>query len=79
MPAGCFWKARRKCGKFRRMFTEAWKLPLRNWREITVPRIQANLTYEANPERKRIRVYDSIEVRMTLEDMFAKLQLAYEQ
>ena len=48
-----------------------------NWHEIQAPKINADLTYEANPEGKTIRVYDSIDVRMTLEDMFAKLQLAY--
>ena len=48
-----------------------------NWREITAPKIKDDLTYEENPVGKRIRVYDSIDVRMTLEDLFAKLYLAY--
>ena len=33
--------------------------------------------YEENPDGKLIRVYDSIDVRMTLEDLFSKLELAY--
>ena len=36
-----------------------------------------DLTYAPNPEGRLIRVYDSIDVRMTLEDLFAKLSLAY--
>ena len=48
-----------------------------NWHEIMAPRIKEDLTYEENLNGKKIRVYDSIDVRMTLEDFFAKLNLAY--
>ena len=41
------------------------------------PIIKEDLTYQANPNGKLIRVYDSIDVRMTLEDLYAKLSLAY--
>ena len=41
------------------------------------PILQEDLTYRVNPEGKLIRVYDSIDVRMTLEDLYAKLALAY--
>ena len=48
-----------------------------NWHEISAPVIKDDLTYEENPNGKKIRVYDSIDVRMTLEDLFAKLYLVY--
>ena len=48
-----------------------------NWHEMNAPKIKDDLTYEENPNGKRMRVYDSIDVRMTLEDLFAKLQLVY--
>ena len=41
------------------------------------PVIAEDLTYRPNPDGKMIRVYDSIDVRMTLEDLYAKLRLAY--
>ena len=48
-----------------------------NWHMERAPIIKEDLTYQANPDGKLIRVYDSIDVRMTLEDLFAKLALAY--
>ena len=48
-----------------------------NWHMEHAPVIRDDLTYEANPEGRLIRVYDSIDVRMTLEDLFSKLELAY--
>lgn len=48
-----------------------------NWHMDHAPILQEDLTYRANPEGKLIRVYDSIDVRMTLEDLYAKLALAY--
>ena len=41
------------------------------------PVLRDDLTYADNPEGKPIRVYDSVDVRMTLEDLFCKLELAY--
>lgn len=48
-----------------------------NWHVDHAPFIKEDLTYQANPNGKLIRVYDSIDVRMTLEDLYAKLSLAY--
>ncbi len=48
-----------------------------NWHMAAAPIINDDMTYTPNPEGKAIRVYDSIDVRMTLEDLFAKLALAY--
>lgn len=48
-----------------------------NWHVDHAPFIKDDLTYQANPNGKLIRVYDSIDVRMTLEDLYAKLSLAY--
>ena len=48
-----------------------------NWHMEHAPIIREDLTYQANPDGKPIRVYDSIDVRMTLEDLYAKLALAY--
>ena len=50
-----------------------------NWRMEHAPILKEDLTYQMNPGGKMIRVYDSIDVRMTLEDLFAKLALAYEK
>ena len=48
-----------------------------NWHMEHAPIIKEDLTYQENPNGKLIRVYDSIDVRMTLEDLYAKLALAY--
>ena len=48
-----------------------------NWHMEPAPILSADLTYEANSAGKPIRVYDSIDVRMTLEDLFCKLELAF--
>ena len=48
-----------------------------NWHMTPAPVINDDMTYSHNPKGKVIRVYDSIDVRMTLEDLFAKLALAY--
>lgn len=50
-----------------------------NWHEITAPHINEDLTYSENPLGKSIRVYDSVDVRMVMEDLFAKLRLAYDK
>ena len=41
------------------------------------PKIQPDMTYKDNPEGKWIRVYDAIDTRLTIEDLFAKLRLCY--
>lgn len=41
------------------------------------PYINDDCTYTADPDGKLIRVYDSVDARMLLEDFFAKLQLCY--
>ena len=48
-----------------------------NWHMRPAPLLREDLMYEENPDGKLIRVYDSIDVRMTLEDLFSKLELAY--
>ena len=48
-----------------------------NWHMEPAPILSTDLTYEANSAGKPIRVYDSIDVRMTLEDLFCKLELAF--
>ena len=48
-----------------------------NWHMAPAPIINPDLTYQENPGGKPIRVYDSIDVRMTLEDLYSKLALAY--
>lgn len=50
-----------------------------NWHMEHAPLIKEDLTYAENPNGKMIRVYDSIDVRFTLEDFFSKLELAYKQ
>lgn len=50
-----------------------------NWHMEHAPVIKEDLTYGENPNGKLIRVYDSIDVRFTLEDLFSKLELAYKQ
>ncbi len=47
------------------------------WHEQTAPCILPDLRYADDPQGKKIRVYDSVDVRMTMEDLFAKLSLAY--
>ena len=41
--------------------------------------VKADLTYEENPHGKMIRVYTQLNVRLALEDLFAKLRLVYGQ
>ena len=48
-----------------------------NWRMERAPRLKEDLTYGPNPQGKLLRVYGSIDVRLTLEDFYAKLSLAY--
>lgn len=48
-----------------------------NWTERPAPIINADLTYGKNPAGRPIRVYSEIDVRLTLEDFFSKMQLVY--
>jgi hypothetical protein len=48
-----------------------------NWRMERAPQLKEDLTYGPNPQGKLLRVYGSIDVRLTLEDFYAKLSLAY--
>ena len=48
-----------------------------NFRAERAPYIRDDMTYAPNPGGKEIRVYDYVDVRMLLEDFFAKLALAY--
>ena len=47
-----------------------------NFHTETAPLIADDLRYLPNPGGKEIRVYDYVDVRMILEDMYAKLKLA---
>lgn len=52
--------------------------PLRGgWITRPAPRINASLGYTDDPAGKPIRVYTRIDTRLTLEDFYAKLALAY--
>ena len=46
-----------------------------NFHAETAPRIADDMRYLPNPGGKEIRVYDSVDVRFILEDMYAKLRL----
>ena len=48
-----------------------------NWHMEPAPVLLENLAYGKNPDGKPIRVYESVDVRMVLEDLFCKLELAY--
>ena len=41
------------------------------------PFIRDDMRYEPNPEGKEIRLYDYVDIRMLLEDFYAKLALCY--
>ncbi len=47
----------------------------RNFHSETAPRIADDMRYLPNPGGKEIRVYDYVDVRFILEDMYAKLKL----
>lgn len=48
-----------------------------NWYKSPAPVLKADLTYQENPSGKAIRIYSNVDVRMTLEDFYAKMQLVY--
>ena len=48
-----------------------------NFRTERAPLIRDDMRYAPNPDGKEIRVYDYVDVRMLLEDFFAKLALCY--
>lgn len=50
-----------------------------NWEMRKAPMLKKDLTYENNPDGKLIRVYKELDVRMVLEDLFYKLELAYKK
>ena len=47
------------------------------WYTEKAPFINDDLSYSLNPEGKEIRVYHTVNTRMTLEDLFSKLKLCY--
>ncbi len=47
------------------------------WHTEKAPFINNDLTYAPNPNGREIRVYDSVDTRMTLDDLFSKLKLCY--
>lgn len=48
-----------------------------NWHREKAPHILDDGAYAPNEKGKEIRVYDSVDVRMTLEDMLSKLRICY--
>lgn len=44
---------------------------------IPAPHIGADMSYIPNPEGRQIRVYDSVDRRLAMDDLFAKLDLCY--
>lgn len=48
-----------------------------HWYEAPAPLLTEKLTYQSNPKGKMIRIYTGIDVRMTLEDFFSKMNLVY--
>lgn len=48
-----------------------------NFHQEHAPYIRDDMTYQPDPNGKLIRVYDYVDVRMLLEDFFAKLALCY--
>lgn len=48
-----------------------------DFHEQNAPRIADDLSYEGKIPDRKIRVYDSIDARLTIQDLFAKLQLCY--
>lgn len=49
----------------------------RDWVEIPAPTIEDDMRYAENPDGKKIKVFQSIDRRMLMDDFFAKLELAY--
>lgn len=49
----------------------------RNFHTVKAPHINDDMTYSENPDGKEILVFDSIDRRLTMEDLFAKLLLCY--
>lgn len=47
------------------------------WHIEKAPFINDDMTYTPNPKGKEIRVYDDIDKRLTLEDLYLKLELCY--
>lgn len=48
-----------------------------NWYEAPAPILKEDLTYAENPAGKKIRIYTELDVRMTLEDLYSKMNLVY--
>lgn len=49
----------------------------KRYRNVKAPEIQEDMTYLENSDGKEIRVYTSIDRRLTFDDFFAKMRLAY--
>jgi purine nucleosidase len=47
------------------------------WHMEKAPIINDDMSYSVNPDGKEIRVYDSIDTRMSMSDLFSKLELCY--
>ena len=51
----------------------------KNYHMEKAPLIRDDFKYQRNPEVKDIRVYDSVDARMLLDDFYAKLRLCFGQ
>lgn len=49
------------------------------WHTEKGPRINTDYTYSPNPEGKEIRVYDVVDARLVMEDLYEKLRLCYQK
>lgn len=48
-----------------------------HWYMRKAPKINDDMTYSEDPEGKEIKVFTDLNYRMSLEDLFAKMQMAY--
>lgn len=48
-----------------------------HWYLRKAPRINDDMTYQEDPEGKEIKVFTDLNYRMSLEDLFAKMKMAY--
>ncbi len=50
---------------------------MKNYHFETAPDINDDYTYSQNNGNKQIRVYDWLDVRLTLDDLYSKMKLCY--
>ncbi|MFS2225724.1 nucleoside hydrolase [Pantoea sp. B65] len=50
-----------------------------HYQQVSAPRVNDDLTYGKGAQTRKVRVYEDIDAHFILEDLFAKLKLAYGQ